>query len=317
MGKIVANFFIALDGVVEAPDQWHFPYFNDEMGAVVGAGMETNKAFLMGRTMYDEWAAYWPTSTDEPFATYFNEVQKYVVSSSLENPTVAELDGPPGDVDAVRRFKETSTATSRCPAARPPSAGCWPTACSTSSGCSCTRSRSATGSGSSRTPRPTSSSSSRAARSRPGCSTCSTRRPADANHVGPGINLPACLDGGGSQSRSRSAILLAGAAAGWAVWHADSGYRHALVKYDDDRGEPNRYVNLGDGEAQLSIGSPDGHRIVVQWRDPDGHGWTEPETVWTDKKNVAIENTVRFGGGTVAIRRSTRATSTATATSTR
>src|SRR5690606_8340024 len=35
MGRIVANFFIALDGVVESPDQWHFPYFNDEMGAVV------------------------------------------------------------------------------------------------------------------------------------------------------------------------------------------------------------------------------------------------------------------------------------------
>ena len=113
------------------------------------------------------------------------------------------------------------------------------------------------------------------------------------------------------------AILLASAAVGWAVWDPDSGYRHALVKYDNDRGEPNRYVNLGDGEAQLSIGSPDRHRIVVQWRDPDGHGWTEPETVWTDKDNVAVESSVRFGGGTVAIRRSTRGTSAATATSTR
>jgi hypothetical protein len=32
MGKIVSNFFISLDGVVESPDQWHFPYLNDEMG---------------------------------------------------------------------------------------------------------------------------------------------------------------------------------------------------------------------------------------------------------------------------------------------
>ena len=30
MGRIVANFFISLDGVVERPDQWHFPYFDDE-----------------------------------------------------------------------------------------------------------------------------------------------------------------------------------------------------------------------------------------------------------------------------------------------
>ena len=29
MRKLIASFFISLDGVVEAPDQWHFPYFND------------------------------------------------------------------------------------------------------------------------------------------------------------------------------------------------------------------------------------------------------------------------------------------------
>ena len=31
MGTIVSNAFISLDGVVESPDQWHFPYWNDEM----------------------------------------------------------------------------------------------------------------------------------------------------------------------------------------------------------------------------------------------------------------------------------------------
>lgn len=87
MGRIVSSFFISLDGVVEAPDTWHMSYFNDEMGAVVGAGMETNKAFIMGRRMYDEWSAYWPTSTDEPYASYFNNIPKYVVSGSLQDPT--------------------------------------------------------------------------------------------------------------------------------------------------------------------------------------------------------------------------------------
>ena len=107
MGKIVASFFISLDGVVESPDEWHFPYFNDEMGAVVGAGMETNKAFLMGRKLYEEWAAYWPDSTDEPFATYFNTVPKYVISGSLTNPAWNNTTVLPGDADAVRRIKET------------------------------------------------------------------------------------------------------------------------------------------------------------------------------------------------------------------
>ena len=37
MRKITAGLFISLDGVVEEPGEWHFPYFNEEMGAAVGA----------------------------------------------------------------------------------------------------------------------------------------------------------------------------------------------------------------------------------------------------------------------------------------
>jgi hypothetical protein len=38
-----------LDGVVEAPDQWHFPYFNDEMGAAVDATIAEADTLLLGR----------------------------------------------------------------------------------------------------------------------------------------------------------------------------------------------------------------------------------------------------------------------------
>ena len=37
MRKINAGLFISLDGVIEDPQDWHFPYFNDEMGAAVDA----------------------------------------------------------------------------------------------------------------------------------------------------------------------------------------------------------------------------------------------------------------------------------------
>ena len=60
MRKIKSHFFISLDGVVETPDKWHFPYFDDEMGAVVGAGFASTDAMLMGRVLYEEWAEYWP-----------------------------------------------------------------------------------------------------------------------------------------------------------------------------------------------------------------------------------------------------------------
>ncbi|CAN5790675.1 hypothetical protein BH18ACT7_BH18ACT7_21560 [soil metagenome] len=53
MGQIVSNYFISLDGVVESPDQWHFPYFDEAMGEIVGEGMQTTTAFLMGRKLYD------------------------------------------------------------------------------------------------------------------------------------------------------------------------------------------------------------------------------------------------------------------------
>jgi dihydrofolate reductase len=106
MGRIISNFFIALDGVVEAPDQWHFPYFDEEMGAAVGAGLEGNVGMLMGRKLYDEWAAYWPNSEDEPIATQFNAMAKYVISGSLTDPSWTNTTVLPGDPDAVRAFKD-------------------------------------------------------------------------------------------------------------------------------------------------------------------------------------------------------------------
>jgi dihydrofolate reductase len=81
--KIKSYFFISLDGVVESPDKWHFPYFDDEMGAAVSAGFATADALLMGRVLYEEWAAYWPEHGDEPFGDVMNSIKKYVVSSSL------------------------------------------------------------------------------------------------------------------------------------------------------------------------------------------------------------------------------------------
>jgi dihydrofolate reductase len=98
--KIKSNFFISLDGVVEAPDQWHFPYFDDEMGAAVGAGFATADAMLMGRVLYDEWAAYWPEHADDPFGDVMNSMKKYVVSSSLKTADWQNTEVINGDVAA-------------------------------------------------------------------------------------------------------------------------------------------------------------------------------------------------------------------------
>lgn len=88
MGSITSSLFISLDGVIEAPETWHFPYFDDEMGAAVGALMGAADATLLGRTTYDEFAAYWPTADPaDPVTAMMNGARKYVVSDGLEEAT--------------------------------------------------------------------------------------------------------------------------------------------------------------------------------------------------------------------------------------
>lgn len=105
MGKLVSNFFISLDGVVEAPDEWHFAYFDDEMGQAVGAGTQSCGAFLMGREMYDQWSDYWPAQGDDDFGGFINHIRKYVVSSTLQDPAWTNTSVVPGDADAIRALK--------------------------------------------------------------------------------------------------------------------------------------------------------------------------------------------------------------------
>ena len=106
MRKLKSYFFISLDGVVEAPDKWHFPYFDDEMGAAVSAGFANVDAMLMGRVLYDEWAAYWPENADQPFGDVMNSMKKYVVSDSLQTADWQNSEIVSGDVaEQLRAIK--------------------------------------------------------------------------------------------------------------------------------------------------------------------------------------------------------------------
>ena len=147
MRKIKAHFFISLDGVVESPDKWHFPYFDEEMGAAVGAGFAGSDAMLIGLVLYEEWAAYWPEHADEPFGEVMNGMKKYVLSSTVtsadwNNAEVVRATSP----GSSRRSRPATAATSRCRAAARPCGGCCAAGCSTSSTCSCTPWWSAAGS---------------------------------------------------------------------------------------------------------------------------------------------------------------------------
>lgn len=84
MRKIVVTEFVSLDGVMEEPG-WTFPYWNDEIAKFKGEESSASDALLLGRVTYQGFAAAWPESEDEG-AEYFNNVRKYVVSETLEEP---------------------------------------------------------------------------------------------------------------------------------------------------------------------------------------------------------------------------------------
>jgi hypothetical protein len=92
MRNVVASLFMSLDGVVESPDQWQFDVFDEALGAEISSQLENQDAFLLGRVSYEEWASYWPTSNDEPFATVMNTTPKYIVSMTLDNVTWGSFD---------------------------------------------------------------------------------------------------------------------------------------------------------------------------------------------------------------------------------
>jgi dihydrofolate reductase len=83
MRKVSSGLFISLDGVTESPDQWQFDHFDEGMMAALETFLTQTDTIVMGRVTYQEWAGYWPTSNDEPFASFINNAPKYVVSTTL------------------------------------------------------------------------------------------------------------------------------------------------------------------------------------------------------------------------------------------
>ena len=101
MRKVIANEWMTLDGVVQAPSNadedvtggfghggWHTRYFDDlSMNWVIenvrGAG-----GYLLGRGTYEIFAAHWPNAPEEQqvLAEPLNTLPKYVVSTTLDEP---------------------------------------------------------------------------------------------------------------------------------------------------------------------------------------------------------------------------------------
>jgi len=108
MRKIIVAEFISLDGVVEAPERWHFPYADEELYRAMWAVNAEIDTMLLGRVTYEAFAAAFSTApADDPVAAQLNKPAKIVVSSSLREPVWAGTSVLRGDVVAgVSALKE-------------------------------------------------------------------------------------------------------------------------------------------------------------------------------------------------------------------
>ncbi|MDQ3821904.1 MAG: dihydrofolate reductase family protein [Actinomycetota bacterium] len=111
MRKITAELFISLDGIVDRLEEWHFQYFDDQMGAAVDAVVGAADTLLLGRTTYDSFAGAWPEreaagGEDAEFAKRLGDARKIVVSRQQLQFSWRNSEQLRGDlVEGVRALK--------------------------------------------------------------------------------------------------------------------------------------------------------------------------------------------------------------------
>jgi dihydrofolate reductase len=114
LGRIIVTEFVSLDGVMEDPGGaegfkyggWTFEIPRGDEGDKfkLDETLDTS-ALLLGRVTYEGFAAAWPSREGE-FADKFNNMPKYIVSSTLSNPEWNNSTVLDGDaVEAVSKLK--------------------------------------------------------------------------------------------------------------------------------------------------------------------------------------------------------------------
>jgi dihydrofolate reductase len=108
MRKIIAFTHATLDGYIDNPHEWSFPYANEELQEHLTKMHLAADALLLGRITYQGMAQSWPTMGGNPFADHVNSITKYVVASqpvdaTAWDPTVVIAGGDL--VDEISRLK--------------------------------------------------------------------------------------------------------------------------------------------------------------------------------------------------------------------
>jgi dihydrofolate reductase len=99
MGELTVVESLTLDGVMQGPGRsdedtregfehggWAVPYADEVMGRAMGERMGGEGGILLGRRTYEDLFGYWPSQPDNPYTETLNRTQKYVASTTLEEP---------------------------------------------------------------------------------------------------------------------------------------------------------------------------------------------------------------------------------------
>ena len=81
MRKVVVYELLSLDGIAEEPNEF-ITDFDETMLENLGRVIASQDTVLLGRRTYNDWAGFWPSSDLEPFASFINGVQKFVLTST-------------------------------------------------------------------------------------------------------------------------------------------------------------------------------------------------------------------------------------------
>jgi dihydrofolate reductase len=87
MRKLIESTFVTLDGVINAPQRWSPPYWDQEHADYASKLLFAADALLLGRATYEGFAQAWPSRSGDPFTDRINSMPKFVASTTLRKAT--------------------------------------------------------------------------------------------------------------------------------------------------------------------------------------------------------------------------------------
>jgi dihydrofolate reductase len=107
MRNVIATMYVSLDGVMENPEKWSLPYFDESAAKYQTALLAGSDLLLQGRATYEGFAPFWNEPSEDAYNNRMYEIEKVLVSRSGATGTWHNTVSVTGDpVAAVRELRQ-------------------------------------------------------------------------------------------------------------------------------------------------------------------------------------------------------------------